>query len=113
MFSREYIESMNRKAARDAAKTRQEPYVPFDKEEVQDMRGFPFPFLATYKPKGWKKVEELFCDASGFGSESEPALTVKALKAKMVEYLDKPGTYGYGVLSCGQFQCYVGVYLKK
>jgi hypothetical protein len=113
MFSADYINSMNRKAARAASAQRQEPYVPFDAEEVQNMRGFPFPYLATYKPKGWKKVEELFCDASGFGSESEPALTIRALKAKMVEYLDKPETYGYAVLSCGQFQVYVGVYLKK
>ena len=76
------------------------------------MRCMPFPFLATYKPKGWKKVEDLFCDASGFGSENEPALTIRALKAKMLEYLDKPETYGYGILECGQFQCYVGVYKK-
>jgi hypothetical protein len=113
MFSREYIESMNRKAARDAAKQRQEPYVPFDAEEIEDLSCLPFPFLGTYKPKNWKKVEELFCDSTGFGSEAEPALNVTALKKKMLENLDKPGTYGYSILECGQFQAWVGVYLKK
>lgn len=103
---------MNRLAAREASAQRQEPYVPYDAEEVKDMRCLPFPFLATYKPKGWKKVEELFCDASGFGSENEPALTVRALKTKMLEYLDKPGTYGYGILEYGQFQAYVDIYKK-
>ena len=113
MFSREQIESMNRKAARDAAKQRQEPYVPFDAEEIEDLRCLPFPFLGTHKPKNWKKVEELFCDSTDFGSETEPALTVTALKKKMLDNLDKPGTYGYSVLECGQFQASVGVYLKK
>jgi hypothetical protein len=113
MFSPEYLESINRKAARDAAKRRQEPYVPFDAEEIDDLRCLPFPFLGNYKPKEWKLVEELFCNTTGLGSEAEPAMTVWRLKERMREYLDKPGTYGYSILECGQFQAWIGVYLKK
>ena len=114
MFSPEYLESINRKAARDAAKRRQEPYVPFDAEEIDDLRCLPFPFLPGYPfPRGWTQVDKFFCDTTGLGSEAEPAMTVWRLKERMREYLDKPGTYGYGIIECGQFQAWIGVYLKK
>jgi hypothetical protein len=113
MYSTQAIEAMNLKAARDAAKRRQKPYVPFDAEEIDGLRSLPFPFLGNYKPKEWELVEELFCDTTGLGSEAEPAVTLTSLKGRMKEYLDKPGTYGYSILECGQFQAWIGVYLKK
>jgi hypothetical protein len=112
MFSPEYIQQINLKAARDAAKQRQEPYVPFDAEETDSLRCLPFPFLAGHIPKGWTQVDQFFCDISGLGSEAEPAMTIPYLKNRMKENLDKPGTYGYSIIECGQFQAWIGVYLK-
>ena len=112
MFDRQYIEEINRKASREAAGAHKEPYVPFDAQESQNFKSFPFPFIGSYRPKGWSKVEELFCDATGLGSENEPALTINGFKGIMLLYLDKPGNYGYAVLEAGQFQCYIGVYKK-
>lgn len=112
MFDRSYIVEMNRKAAREAAQAHKEPYVPFDGLEIENLNNFPFPFVGSYRPKGWRLVERLFCDTTGYGADLEPSLTFEQLKTKMLEYLNKPGTYGYTVLECGPFQCYVGVYKK-
>ena len=72
---------------------------------------FPFPFLGDYVPPGWTKTdEEWFVDSSGFGQESEPALTVVAFKKVLAEYVhDFPGR-GFGITSAGQFQVYVAAY---
>jgi len=112
MMSPEAIRSESDRAARRAARERREPYVVFDEREARSMQSFPFPFLGDYVPRGWEKVEDLFCDSSGFGSESEPALTQGQLRDKVCEYLALPDTYGFAVTEAGQFQVYVGVFKK-
>jgi hypothetical protein len=107
------IRAMADKAARAAARAKKVPYVPFNEAEVNALVNFPFPFLGTYVPKGWKLVEELFCDSSGFGAEDEPALTIRGTKEKMKERMAEEGTFGYAVLAAGQFQVTVGVFKKK
>lgn len=66
------------------------------------------PYLGDYVPGGWKETgTTYFVDSSGFGSDSEPALTLE-------QFLDKvePG-YGYGIISQGQFQVYVGQFKRS
>lgn len=55
---------------------------------------------------GYKKVNTYFVDNSGFGSETEPALTIPYFLSKV-----KQGYY-YGITNVGQFQVYIGEYIK-
>jgi len=112
MMDRVTIRNESDKAARRAARQHLEPYVVFDKAEVDRMTSFPFPFLGDYVPKGWEKVNELFCDSSGFGRDSEGALSVGQLQSELLKRLEAKDTFGYAIVEAGQFQAYVGVYRK-
>jgi hypothetical protein len=105
---------MSREACRKAAKTGMLPYVPLHEDEIDAFPPFPFPFLGDYRPTGWKLVEELFCDSSGFGASDEPALSVEQLKRKLTELQRTEGkAYGYGIIEAGQFQLYLGVFERR
>ena len=110
------IEAIANRAARDAARHKRTPYVFYSEEEVrtcaEGRRAWGIPFLGPYVPPGWEKVGELFCDASGWGSEDEPALTQRQLAQKIIGGLNGPDTLGYGTLSAGQFQVMIGVYRR-
>lgn len=56
--------------------------------------------------KGYELVQEFFVDNSGFGSESEPALTPAMFLREV-----KAGYY-YGITNIGQFQVYIGEFKK-
>ncbi len=112
MMSPESIRNMSDDAARSAARTKKIPYVVFDSAEIDRMPPFPFPFLGSYVPKGWKLVESLFCDSSGFGTDHEPAMSIRQLQVKLREHIASTKAYGYAITEVGQFQCYVGVYEK-
>lgn len=107
----ETIRDLSRKAAQQAARNKTVPYVPFDEAEIEE-RQFVIPNLGDYRPKGWKIIEELFCDKSGWGEPGEPALTVRQLCDKMLEYQRAGKVYGYGMIEEGLFQCHVGVFEK-
>jgi hypothetical protein len=112
MMALSEIKRISDQAAKSAAISKKEPYVPFDETEIKDTR-FTIPMLGSYVPKGWVQVESLFCDTSGVGTDNEPAMTLNQLKSKMLEYAKKKGTYGYGITEEGQFQCHVGVFEKE
>lgn len=117
MMSPETIRQMSDEQARKASARRKVPYVPFDEDEVESWgngKPFPFPNLGSYRPRGWTLIEELFCDASGLGSENEPALTPRQLREKVRDIIRGDGskTYGFAITDVGQFQLYVGVFEK-
>ena len=71
------------------------------------------PFLGDYVPRGFKRVEAPDCgrwtgaaegylevDSSGFGSDTEPALT----QFEFAEYAEKHPQLLYGIVEAGQFQ---------
>ena len=99
------------KAARRAARLKKIPLV-IEAEDLplladgEPVRGG-FPFVGDYVPKGWTRTENVyFVDSSGWGSSSEPALTIQRfLEEKVI-----PGR-GYAVVEAGQFQVYVAEYL--
>lgn len=105
MMSIEVIRSESRRAAAIAAEEGMVPFV-VEPEDIEDMPSFPFPSLGDYVPEGWEKVNEYFVDASGFGEDDEAALSVRQFKALLV-----PG-HGYAVTESGQFQVYVGEYIR-
>ena len=110
MMSINQIAAMLDEQARHAARAKKTPYVPFDAKEIEGYRAFPFPNIGSYRPKGWKLVETFMCDSSGMGDESEPALTIRQLKARLLLDLDKG--YGYAIVAVGQFQVVLGAFQK-
>lgn len=69
------------------------------------------PFLGDYVPKGWEKTDvEWFVDMSGFGSPSEPALTIERFVECLKEHFATHPTAGYALTEQGQFQGYVSAY---
>ncbi len=104
--------------ARRAAREGQQPYVPFDAEEVRQYgvsTKIPFPNIGSYRPKGWLLLEDktMLVDSSGFGSWGEPALTLPGFRAKVLEYMQENPKLGYAIIEEGQFQVYIGVFAPK
>lgn len=62
--------------------------------------------IGTSTPIGYEAVQDFFVDNSGFGSESELALTPKSFLAKV-----RKGFY-YGITGVGQFQVYIAEFKK-
>jgi len=106
MYDISTLQQMNREATEQASQENQEPYVIWDKAEIESFPPFPFPLLGDYVAPGWKMIHEYFVDSSGFGTEDEPALTAEAF----IKLL-KPGR-GYGITGEGQFQVYVGEFVQ-
>ena len=105
MLSLDQIHSRSNDAARKAAQANETPWVVWP-GDVSMWPPFPFPFIGEYVPRGWKKVEEYFVDSSGFGAEDEPALTIEQFKARVKE------GRGYAITQAGEFQVYVGEYIR-
>lgn len=61
---------------------------------------------------GYTEIDTLFCDSSGLGSASEPALTVKKLRDIIQWHLDRGGKLYGAITGEGQFQVYITLYKK-
>lgn len=131
MMSPEVIRSMSAEAALKASRLHKRPLMIEeddlrlnDEHLVEFMRRMPF--LGDYVPEGYERVDAcdqealagmpraqhykaLFVDASEWGTEFEPALTLMEF-AKAVRALG-PG-YGYALAEHGQFQVNIWVYRK-
>jgi hypothetical protein len=113
MMGLESIRDMADEAGRKAEKEAMTPHVfiSVDAAMKETADGFPFPSIGSYEPEGWTERERLFCDASGFGRSSEPAMTARALRARIVtEVADHRGRVGFAIVEVGQFQLYVGIF---
>lgn len=80
MYSLATIRDLNEKAARDA---RRQGKHPLRMDKVEDFGREPIPHLG-YACKSLdrkhRRVETLFVDTSGFGSDNEPALSLRQFK---------------------------------
>lgn len=100
MYGIDVIKKMNREAAKEAQG--KQPFIAFcDKDS-----NICCPNFGDYRAKGWRLVKTYFVDHSGFGQPGEMALTI----AQFIEKV-KEGR-GYAVIETGQFQCYVGEFIK-
>lgn len=115
MYSGETIRQISREAGARAAAENMVPFV-VEQEDVDDWKAklerselpsFPFPHLGDHRPDGWELEDRLFVDKYGVGREDEPALTIRQLVDKL-----EPGK-GYAILESGQFQIYIGVFVKE
>ena len=114
MKSLEAIHRDDAIAASKAAQERKEPLI-LEKQDIEEGH-YMFPYLGDYTPLGWrlcKRPEPLFCDTSGMGAPAERALTVSELRLRLKKLRRQNPNYGYGILSVGPFQLYLGIYLRK
>jgi len=63
--------------------------------------------------QGFSEIETFFCDSSGIGLDSEPALTSQQLETKIHKILEKESTIHTWIVASHQFQVYIGVYKKE
>jgi len=89
---------------RKARRLKAQPYVA---KEDGDKGVIKMPHLGCYKPEGWEVSQKFFVDSSGFGSDSEPAMTLGRFLSQV-----KKGR-GYCLLSAGQFQVYVHEFIRE
>jgi hypothetical protein len=67
----------------------------------------------TMELKGYKMIDELFCDSSGFGQDDEPALSVSQTFKKLEEILKTYPIIYTAITGQGQFQIYLGIFIKE
>lgn len=104
MYDLATIIAMNKKAGRHAKKNKTVPLIAkYDKDEAV----FGCPDLGNFVPKGWKEIKRYFVDNSGFGLESEMALTCGQFQDNIKE------GKGYAIVGTGQFQVYIGEFEKE
>ncbi len=107
------IREHSRIAARKAAQDGLRPFV-VEADDLADFHltvragarlTFPFPFLGDHAPAGFTPTENrYFVDATGVGTECDPALPPLAFVKRLRE------GYGYAVVETGPFQVYVQEY---
>jgi hypothetical protein len=106
MMSLEAIKDESRRQARRAARLHKRPYI-YEEDDKGKFPPFPFPNIGDYRPKGYRLVNQYFVDKTGWGTSSEPALTLDQL----LEVL-RPGM-GYAIIEEGEFQLYIGEFEVK
>lgn len=116
MMSLATIKAVNREHAQEAARNGRTPFVYFSVVEVDQTDGFPFPFFGDYRPDGWEMVDTHFVDATGWGTEDEPALTVeqfrRVIRDSIGDHAANRETVGWAVIEAGQFQVRVGEFTR-
>lgn len=118
MIGIETIREINREATREARRSQQQPWQPNEAERLEVLafgrkpQGMSIPFLADYKPEGWRQTDDepLSVDMRGCGLPSEPALTMEKFCRTIAA--DPEGT-AYAVLEHGQFRARVARFVRK
>ena len=106
MMSGATIRELSAQAARRAAREHRIPLI----VEQEDMATLEthirhIPNFGDYRPKGWALVDSVFVDSSGWGTDTEPALSF----TQFVDWVKAQGPgFGYALVEEGQFQVYVG-----
>ena len=104
MFDLVTIEKMERQAER---RSRILGLYPMKADVNGDEKILKCPFIGGRCPRGFKRTELFFVDNSGFGTESESALTARQFLTKV-----KQGFY-YAIKQAGQFQVYIQEFISK
>ena len=108
MLSPEQIKETQLQAAAKAARNRSVPLVSWPEDSARDL-GRTMPFLGEYVPEGWVMEETFFVDASGWGQEGEPALTLGQFDEIVRQHVGS----GWAIVEAGQFQVVIGRYEKE
>lgn len=79
-------------------------FIPTSQADIDNPGEGAIPYIGDTTPDGWKWIETLLVDSSGWGRDDEPALTLDQFKKAM-----QIGR-GYAIVDVGQFQVQVGVF---
>jgi hypothetical protein len=135
MMSMEVARQMAREQAEQSALEGKEPYFMMDWDIEELRKGIDecvrsFPNLGTYCPDNWKRVNleddlhlsgqgiymgdndgygAFFVDSTGWGSASEPAMSLEELIRHVIT-IGKG--YGYALVEVGEMQVKVGVFAQ-
>jgi len=112
MMSLEMIRERNRKAGHEARDRGVRPVCIEVGSDIDTYPPFPFPDMGEFCPGTYVEVDRWFCDATGMGSDDEPALSPEQVKAKLRETFVHHPEYSYAVVEAGQFQVYLGVFRR-
>lgn len=107
------IVEMNKEAGEAARANNIYPYRLNDPGVIAEFPPFPFPNIGDdeeHWDEKMEKIDRLFCDSTGLGSNTEPALTISQLKEKLVKLVEEHGTIHVAIVEHGQFQLYIGVW---
>jgi len=115
MWDLETIKALNERAQARAKELGLTPHLIRSEVELLAMPPFPFPNIGSDEveaDKRWERIDTLFVDSSGFGSEDEPALTVDQFIEKLRTLVreNKDGGIRCAIVEEGQFQLYIGVW---
>lgn len=113
MMGLDTIIRLNAKQGRKAKARKSKPWFPASQTEADCPEKLQkIPNIGGYRPKGYTLDHTLFVDKSGFGAENEPALTLRAFKARVSDAFWKGDRFGYAIIEEGQFQVVVGVFVE-
>lgn len=102
MYSLATINALQNEKTQEAKRLKLKPYIALCNG---DENVFKCPFMGQHTPKGFKCTDNrYYVDSSGFGRESEPALTANQFLSKVKQGL------AYGIYEAGQFQVYIQEY---
>ena len=109
MIDLDQIRKMKSKAAKAARADKTKPFVVYNNRDIERLSSqeIRLPFLGDYCPEGFYVMNEIFVDSSGFGSDSEPAMTLPKFFG-MLDKLGKP--FGLAISEAGEFQVMIKIY---
>lgn len=112
MMGLETLIALNGDIGRQAARLKLKPHVPASVEEIEQYPPFPFPNFGFYLPKGWEVVQSWFCDKTGWGLDSERALSLRQLRDELAHYVAENPGHGFAITEEGQFQLIVSAFRR-
>jgi hypothetical protein len=80
---------------------------------IQDVFKSKLVSVETMELKGYELIEKFFVDSSGLGSPDEPALLAGSFLKELEKLVKTYGMVYTNIIDAGQFQVYVGVFLKS
>jgi hypothetical protein len=102
------LQHVNRQLTQRAAREKRVPVLitpeDVDAYSMGAHSAISIPFVGERTPRGYRRVDEpVFVDKSGFGSEDEPAWTLR----RFLEHVKACGASYWASVEEGQFQIYV------
>lgn len=119
MMGLETLRRVNAEATMKARAQRAKPLLLVSKDDVEDIfekHRKRIPYVGGDCEKFDKKhprLETFFVDISGFGSPSEPAMTMNHLQRKLTEMVEEHGSIYIAAEEMGEFQGHLAVWGGK
>jgi hypothetical protein len=113
MMSLEAIYYLAEEQAQKAAAENRVPFVPWNQDEITSWPPFPFPNIGNYRPEGWELLESV--RVNKLGDDDGRSYGVDGLKrwCSGTVSANQGKSVGFAIIEEGQFQLYVGAFIKN